>query len=74
MTRIFSAVTGSLMRHGATSGGGALTALGVVGGDPVAAAVGAVLTIGGFFVSAYKEKTRHDLDLDIERHERLGRD
>jgi hypothetical protein len=74
MNTIVSAVAGSLVRHGATSGGGALAALGVIGEDPIAAGVGAALTLGGFLMSAYKEKTRHDLDLELERHERLGKE
>jgi hypothetical protein len=72
MVPILSSIAGSLVRHGATSGGGALAALGVVSGDTVSTAVGGILALGGFLMSAYKEKTRHDLDLELERHERLG--
>jgi hypothetical protein len=67
-------LAGSLLRHGATAGGGALAAIGAVAADPLTAGVGAVLTIGGFLMSAYKEVTRHALDLEIERRERLGQD
>jgi hypothetical protein len=68
-----SAVAGSLIRHGATAGGGAVGAFGVLAEDPLSMGVGAILTVGGFLMSMYKEKTRHDLDLELERHERLGR-
>jgi hypothetical protein len=48
-------------------------AFGVLAEDPLSMGVGAILTVGGFLMSMYKEKTRHDLDLELERHERLGR-
>ena len=71
MQSLLSSLAGSVIRHGATTGGGVLAGLGAAAQDPMAAAGGLVLAIGGFALSAYKEVTRHNLDLDIERHERL---
>jgi hypothetical protein len=64
-------LAGSLLRHGATTGGGALAAVGALASDPATTVVGAVLAVAGFALSAYKEVTRHKLDLEIERHERM---
>lgn len=73
MTSLLTSLAGSVVRHGATTGGGLLAGLGAAAQDPMATASGLLLAVGGFALSAYKEVTRHNLDLDIERHERLER-
>jgi hypothetical protein len=71
MTNVLTGLLGSLVRHGATTTGGILAGAGAVTQEPTALVTGAFLAVGGFVMSAYKEKTRHDMELELERMRRI---
>lgn len=65
------AIVGSVLRHSATAGGGAISALGLATEETGAMAFGMIMALAGLAVSIYKEKTRHDMELEVERIKRL---